>query len=128
LVNFEGIKEVGDYIIHLLNQLNDRGELPYTKAKADDENKRQVSRFKVTLGIMPDYVYDGEGLRIDGIIDDRPAQKAGLERGDVIVKLGDIKVTDIYKYMEGLGTFEKGATTTVVVKRNGKKVKKKVTF
>ena len=77
---------------------------------------------------MPDYVYDGKGMRIDGVIDNRPAQKAGLEDGDIVIKLGDIEVTDIYKYMEALGKFEAGDTATVVVKRGNKKVKKKVKF
>jgi len=128
LVNFEGILEVADYIKELMMHLDDKGKLVYTKAKADEEEQKKVSRFKVTLGVMPDYVFDGEGMKIDGVIEDRPAQKAGLEKGDIVIKMGDVKVTDIYKYMEALGKFKAGQSTTVVVKRKGKKVKKKVVF
>ena len=38
---------------------------------------------------MPDYTFTGKGVRADGIIDGKIAQKAGMKAGDVIVKLGD---------------------------------------
>ena len=34
-------------------------------------------------------------MRIDAVLDDRPAAKAGLEDGDVIIQMGDIEITDI---------------------------------
>ena len=33
-------------------------------------------KFKVTLGIMPDYLYDGKGLRIDGVTKNKTAAKS----------------------------------------------------
>ena len=74
-------------------------------------------RFKVTLGIMPDYLYDGEGLRIDGITKNKIAAKFGILKGDIIIKLGTIEVTDIYKYMEGLSKYNIGDSVIVKVKR-----------
>jgi S1-C subfamily serine protease len=47
----------------------------------------------------------------------KPAANAGLQKGDVIIKMGDRDIKDIYVYMEALGTFHKGDKTTVVVKR-----------
>lgn len=77
---------------------------------------------------MPDYLYDGEGMRIDGVTDGKPASKAKLLAGDVVIKMGDNEVKDMMSYMRALSKLEKGDTVTVVVLRKGKPKKKKVTF
>jgi hypothetical protein len=127
LVNYEGILEISDFIYELMTDLDDEGELAFTKTKDENEG-RKAARFKVTLGVMPDYVYDGSGMRIDGVMEDRPAQKAGMEKGDIIVKMGELEVNDIYDYMEGLAAFKVGDKTTVVVKRGEELVEMDVVF
>lgn len=124
-INFEGILDVTEYIFELIQTLDGKPKLAFTKTK---DEQRQAASFKVTLGVMPDYTYAGQGMRVDAVLDDRPAQAAGIEKGDVIIQLGDLKVKDIYDYMNGLGRFEKGQETTVVVKRGDKELKKKVVF
>ena len=66
---------------------------------------------------MPDYLYDGIGLRIDGVSKNKTADKFGILKGDIVLKLGIIEVTDIFKYMQGLSKFEVGDSTIVRVKR-----------
>lgn len=127
LVNYQGLLDVSDFIIALIENLDAKGKLEFTKTKDEDES-RKASSFKVTLGVMPDYVYSGEGMRVDGVLDGRPAAAAGLERGDVIIKLGDLEVKDIYTYMDGLSKFKKGETAKVVFKRGDKTMEKEVTF
>lgn len=126
LVNMEGVVQVTDFIWEVIKGLEDREKIAFTLAK--EEPKKEAAAFKVTLGVMPDYVYAGEGMRIDAVLADRPAKKGGLQNGDVIIKLGETEVSDIYAYMEALGKYNKGETATVIVLRKGKKVKKKVTF
>ncbi len=77
---------------------------------------------------MPDYVSGGEGVRIDAVLDGRPAAEAGLQKGDVVIRLGDIEVTDINAYMKALAQFEKGDVTTVVVKRGDEVIEKEIRF
>jgi S1-C subfamily serine protease len=86
------------------------------------------ARFSVTLGIMPDYTFAGSGVRVDGISDGRPAQKAGLQTGDVIVQLGDYNVTSLENYMEALGKFKKGDVAIVRFKRGADVMEKQVQF
>jgi len=69
---------------------------------------------------MPDYTYKQGGVRVDGISDGKPAQKAGLLAGDVIVQLGKHSVTNMDGYMQALAAFKKGDKTTVTVKRGNK--------
>lgn len=126
LVNFDGIYDVAQFIVKIVEELDDDGKLEFTKTKQTEE--RQAAAFKVSLGVMPDYVYDGTGMRIDGVTEERPAANAGIEKGDVVIKIGEIEVKDIYDYMEGLSKYKKGDTVTVKVKRGNKVLKKKVTF
>jgi hypothetical protein len=126
LVNYSGILEVSKIILSTMQQLDHYPSLTFQKTK--DEDKQKVSSFKVTLGLMPDYVYNGDGMRIDAVLDGRPAQKAGLEAGDIIIKVGDTPVKDVYEYMAALGKYEKGQSADVQVKRKDQVITKKVEF
>ncbi len=125
LVNFKGLQEIVDYSFGLITLLNNEGKLKFTKTK---DESTVTPDFKVTLGIMPDYLFDGKGMRIDGVSEGRPAFKADMEAGDVVIKMGDLKVLDMMSYMKALGAFEPGQTIDVVIERNGKEIMKKVTF
>jgi S1-C subfamily serine protease len=58
----------------------------------------------------------------------RTADNAGMKKGDIILEIGDTSVKDIYGYMEGLGQFEKGDKTNVVVKRGEETLELEVEF
>jgi len=123
-LNYEGMELVSNYIFNIVTDLNDNGKLAFRKTKSE---KAQV-RFKVGLGVIPDYMFDGKGMRIDGVSEDKPAQKAGLQKGDIVIQLGDKKVTDMMSYMKALAVFKKGDKTTVVVVRKGKDVTGEIQF
>ena len=57
-----------------------------------------------------------------------PAEKGGLKGGDIIIRLGDKKVGTIYDFMETLGAHKPGEEVDVMVKRDGKEVKLRVTM
>jgi aminopeptidase YwaD len=90
-------------------------KLDYTKTK--DEDMR--TSFKVTLGIMPDYTFDAEGIKIDGVKDGKPAAIAGLKKGDIILSLDGKKTNNMEVYMQILKSLEKGQKTEVVYSRDG---------
>lgn len=127
LINYQGLHDVTDFIFALIEQINDKGKLVFTKTK-DDEQGRQAAKFKVSLGVMPDYVYDGQGMRIDGVIEGKAAAKAGFEKGDVILKIGGVDVKDIYSYMEGLSKYQAGDKTIIVIRRGDQQLEKQVQF
>lgn len=125
-INYEGLASVVNFIKHLIVVLDNKGQLAFTKTK--EEEKAAASDFKVSLGVMPDYLYNERGLRVDGVKEDRPGHKAGLIKGDIIIQLGPYNITDIYAYMEALGKFEKGQTTDCKILRNGEEMTLKVTW
>ena len=67
-------------------------------------------------------------MRIDGVLDGRAAANAGLEDGDIIIQIGEMKIKDIYAYMDALSQYKKGDKAKVIVKRGEEKVEKEVTF
>lgn len=128
LINFPGMLAIGDYMLALIQRLDDQGELVFTATKDEDEENRRAASFKVSLGVMPDYVHGGEGMRVDSVIEGRPGDKAGMQAGDIIIRIGEREVKDIYDYMEGLGQYSSGDETTVVVKRGEDELTLSVTF
>ncbi|MEQ6123749.1 M28 family peptidase [Pseudotenacibaculum sp. MALMAid0570] len=124
-LNYEGMDRISAYIFDVISDLNDNGKLAFRKTKNESES---TPRFKVGLGVVPDYLYDGKGMRIDGVSEGKPAIKAGLKKGDVVIQLGDSLVTDMMSYMRALSVFDKGDKAKVVVDRNGKKVKAQIQF
>lgn len=125
-INYPGMLRVTRFIESLIATLNDDGKLAFTKT--EEVSTESTPRFKVTLGVVPDYLYDGQGMRIDGLTEGKPAAHAGLKVGDVVVKLGALEVNDMMGYMKALGQFNKGDTATVKVLRGGKEVEVPVTF
>jgi hypothetical protein len=125
-INYVGLNSVIKYIEDVIVRINDKGKIGFTKTK--DENTATAADFKVTLGVMPDYMYSDKGLRIDGVKEGRPGQKAGLIKGDTVIKIGDYPVDDIYQYMEALGKFEKGQSADMLIIRNGAEMVLKVVW
>jgi hypothetical protein len=124
-LNYKGMELISDYIFNIISDLDNNGKLSFRKTKNESE---ETPMFKVGLGVIPDYLFDGKGMRIDGISEDKPAQKAGLKKGDIVIKLGDSTVTNMMSYMRALSIFDKGNTTKVVVKRGKKEVEKVINF
>lgn len=118
-INYKGEALVMDYVFDVVKKMDNMPKPVYTRTKQSAIGK---VRFKVTLGIMPDYSFQEGGVRVDGVSEGRPAMKAGLKAGDVIVQLGDNKVNGMQTYMEALGKFAEGDKTTVKFIRDGKEM------
>ena len=124
-LNYKGMEIISKYIFNIITDLDNNGKLAFRKTKNEGKD---TPRFKVGMGVIPDYMFDGKGMRIDGISEDKPAQKAGLHKGDIVIKLGDSTVVDMMSYMRALSVFEKGDKSKVLVKRGKKEVEKEINF
>ena len=118
LINYDGLNEISKYILDLILDLNDNGKLKFSKT--NDQNSRMSPKFNVTLGVMPDYLFDGEGMKIDGVSADKPAEKGGIKKGDIVIKINDYSIDDMMSYMETLSKFNKGDKAEVSVLRDTK--------
>lgn len=124
-LNYEGMEAISNYIFDVISDLDKAGKLQFRKTKNESE---ETPRFKVGLGVIPDYMFDGKGMRIDGVSEDKPAQKAGLQKGDIVIKLGDSTIVDMMSYMRALSVFNEGDNTKVIVDRNGKQIEVDLKF
>ncbi len=115
LINYDGMVAVYSYILNVIIDLDTEPKLTFAKTK--DSDSRKAPKFSVTLGIIPDYMYDKGGVRIDGVSDDKPAANAGMKKGDILLKLGDYSIDDMYAYMDALSKFKKGDEIIVELKR-----------
>jgi aminopeptidase YwaD len=126
-INYIGETKIVNYIYGLINDLNSKNQ-KIGFAKTRETQTTSSARFSVTMGIMPDYTFSGSGVRADGVSDGRPAQKAGLKAGDVIIQLGDYPVSSVENYMQVLGKFKKGDKTKVKYKRANETKEAEVEF
>jgi S1-C subfamily serine protease len=73
----------------------------------------------VSLGTVPDFTYQGNGVRIDGTVPGSPAEAAGLTAGDVVLRLGNHETGSLRALSSALKEFEPGTTVTLVYLRDG---------
>jgi hypothetical protein len=124
-INFEGMYKIHEYVKEIILQSTKIDDFDFQKTKSDTTT---APRFKVTLGVMPDYLFDGEGMRIDGVSKEKTAEKFGILKGDIVIKIGDIKVHNMMDYMTGLSKFEKGDSTIVKLNREEEIIEQAIVF
>ena len=89
----------------------------FQKTKAKSPGGRRA--FKVSLGTIPDYAADVDGLKLSGVRQGGPAETAGLRKGDVIKKMGEREIHSIDDYMAAFGELVPGEAVPVVIEREG---------
>lgn len=124
-INYVGEVMIIQHIRQLVEGLDKQGKLAFLKTR---EQQMSVTPFKVTLGIMPDYTFSGQGVKVDGVTDGRPAAKAGVKAGDVITHLGNHTITGMESYMKALNAFSKGQKTTLRYKRGNEEKTAEIEF
>lgn len=124
-INYEGMHDIYLYVVEIVKNSTKIIEFDYKETTSESSDS---PNFTVTLGIMPDYLSDEGGLRIDGVSKDKTAWKAGIFKGDIVIKMGETDVTDIMTYMKALSNFTSGDSTVVKVLRNDKELTFNVVF
>ena len=125
-INYKGMAKLASLIYTITARTAYYENVTFQKTTSSEQ--KTTPNFSVTLGVVPDYLFGGPGLRIDGATEGRPGANAGLKAGDVIMKIGAIVIDDIYAYMTALGAFKKGDTTALVYVRDGEEVETEITF
>ncbi len=76
-------------------------------------------RRKVSLGAIPDFAFQGPGLRLDGVVPGSPAAKAGMKPGDILLRLGGDPVTGLSGFNEVLRKHQPGDRVKLEWTRDG---------
>jgi len=118
LVNADGLAQVVDFSILLIEALGNRpGRLQLV-----EQERPQVrgSGYGPYLGTIPDFgEVEGGGLRLSGVRAGGPAERAGLQAGDVVIELAGKQVLNIYDYTYALRAHAPGDTVIIKVRRDG---------
>jgi hypothetical protein len=80
------------------------------------------SGYGAYLGTVPDFSPVKYGVKISGVRENSPAQKAGLQSGDIIIRMGDREIADLQAMTDALREKQPGEVMKIVVQRDGKDV------
>ena len=120
-VHYAGLERIAGFAEALVESLDARPRLAYTKAKADASPGRIAGGggYGAYLGTIPDYMQTEGGVLLSGVRNGSPADQAGLKGGDVIVLFDGIRVDNIYDYTFALRSRKPGQDVHITVKRGG---------
>ncbi|MFA5668055.1 MAG: M28 family peptidase [Balneolaceae bacterium] len=121
-INFEGLALVLNHITRVVSTLDDLNREQLVFKEAPGQQSRAMSLDGPTLGVLPDYGYEGKGMKITGVTKGKAAANAGVKGGDIITNIGGEDLADIYAYMGMLNRLKKGQLTTITVLRDGKEL------
>jgi aminopeptidase YwaD len=125
-INSEGIRQVAEFVRQVaLSVANEPERIAFTRVKST--SRPTGSGFRVYLGTVPNYSDQSDGLKLDGVRAGSPAERAGLRAGDIVVKLGQVPVKNVYDYTYALGELKAGQEVEVVVRRENQPVTLKIT-
>lgn len=125
-INYKGMVNILRHAQQVIDQANGLGKLTFLKTR--EPQTGTSARFSVSMGIMPDYTYSGNGVRADGVSEGRAAQKAGLKAGDIILQIGEYKISSMEAYMQALSHFKKGDKTKVIYQRGQEQTTVEIQF
>lgn len=117
-LNYSGMAAVVTFAADAARRIADLPGRP-TFQKVAEEGAGERRSFKVRTGVIPEFGYEGPGLKLSGVRGGSPADKAGLAAGDIVVRFGDREIRNIYDYMYALGDHKAGDEVVLTVKRGG---------
>ena len=121
-INMNGTALALHHLVRVIVQLDELQKDELAFVEAPGEQRQSMSLDGPTLGVLPDYGYEGEGMKITGVTKGRAAANAGVQGGDIIVGIAGEELSDIYAYMGMLNKLKKGQLTTITVLRDGKEM------
>ena len=123
-IDASGLVKIAAFVREAILYLSEREEVLTFTGSIKEKSKstaKQGGR-RVTTGSMPDFAYSGEGVRLAGVPAGSAADEAGLQQGDIIVKLGDFTVTDLRDYSSALKSYNPGDIVTITFVRGDKRI------
>ena len=119
-INVRGIRRVVGLAESLIDSVLDTPRPPtYVRVKPKDPHGGLgVSGGKMAyLGTVPDYGTEIEGVLLNDIREDSPADKGGMKPGDVIIDIAGMPIKNVHSLTLALRQHKAGETVKVTVKR-----------
>ena len=116
------ITRVVEFIFQTARSIRSMEQRPAFRKTAGEPRESGRTGFRVTLGIIPDYGEEVEGVRLTGVREGSPAAKCGLRSGDLIVGWSGKKITNIYDLTHLLQEHRPGDEVEIAVVRDGEEL------
>jgi Tol biopolymer transport system component len=129
-INAAGMGQTAALVRELVTSLDGGpAKLSYQK-KASPPPHGDPRSFGASLGTVPDYAGSdsAKGVLLAGVRPGGAAEKAGMKRGDVLVKVGKHAIGSVEDLMFVLGEAKPGEKAKATVMRDGKKVELDIQF
>lgn len=124
-LDYAGMARISDYLVQLAGQAR-RAPAPFEwilVATKETDTGEQIDQDKRSwFGSLPDFTEEVAGYKLAGVFDDSPAARAGLLKGDVLIRLGGRDVTDLASFTRALRAHSPGDLVEVTVLRDGKRL------
>lgn len=127
-INAEGEAKVLELVTICTEWAANTPNRPTYQKVANAQGNAPSRGFRVYFGSVPNYSSEVEGVLLEGVREGSPAEKAGLKGGDIIVKFGTVKISNIQDYTAALGNYKPGDVIDVTVKRGTETLVLKVTL
>jgi hypothetical protein len=131
LVNYDGAEQVLDFVVAITERLCDYGgALTFQNPSGQAQARPQTSSLSVSMGTIPAYGEEASqpGYLIGDIRPGGPADQAGIKAGDLVVKIMDRRIANIYDFMFVLQDCQPNQTVPVTVIRGGQALEFQVTL
>ena len=115
-LNVPGMRQIGEMVAGVagrIAQAEARPEFVNVAAQAQPGGGGDRPYF----GSIPDFAQDKPGYALMGVTQDGPAAKAGLQAGDIIIKLGESNIGNLEDFDSALRKHKAGEVVPVVVQR-----------
>jgi hypothetical protein len=126
-INYEDLDRIVDLAAAITRQLLELDVPPqFTKVEQSSQTPSRTG-LRVFTGTVPDYTAEVKGLLLGGVVAGGPAEKAGLQKGDLIVEIAGQSITNIYDYTYALELLKIDQPVKVVYTRAGKRIETTLT-
>ncbi|MGH7900570.1 MAG: M20/M25/M40 family metallo-hydrolase [Thermodesulfobacteriota bacterium] len=120
-INYIGEREVLKLVSNLISELETK-PIRIAYSRAQDE-KKVPTGLNVYLGTIPDYSDNTRGVKLMGVKQGSPAERAGLKGGDIIVEFAGDTIKNIYDYVYALAEAKPGINVDMIVIRDNKNLR-----
>ena len=122
-LNYEGMEKIVRLMAQIASSLLSGPELPDYRWAQRPEMTTSRSRLRVYLGTIPDYAQTAtKGVQLAGVAVGGPADRAGLQAGDIIIEVAGRKIENIYDYTYALDALKVGELVSIVVLRADQRI------
>jgi aminopeptidase N len=120
-LDYDGLARVAEVLNETVRYLGERPQPLNSRLggpRSHAPPARSSSR-RVSFGSVPDFTYGGNGVRLDDVRANTPAERAGLRKGDIIIAVNETAVSDMRSYSEALKALDPGDEIRVRFLRDG---------